>query len=155
MFLQRPSQQTLALHPPCHPHLSSGLDHSLQPSPASRGTIFCPVPDLLRDLYCDAPLYWYVDGEFAGAASRSFGTAIQLGLGNCANFVSSNVFITTQALRYPVGFGAGMLITAFSFVVMFLVMFIFSKHNKNIEVKRAALGPGEELDKQVDYLYVF
>jgi hypothetical protein len=90
-----------------------------------------------------------------GRAYQSMGTALQLGLGNCANFVSSNVFITKQAPRYPVGFGTGLGITAFSFPVLLIVIAISIRHNKQIDAKRAALAPGEELDDQVDYKYVF
>jgi cyanate permease len=90
-----------------------------------------------------------------GRASQSFGTAVQLGLGNCANFVASNVFITTQSPRYPVGFGTGLGITAFSFPVMLFTMFVFIMHNRKIDRKMAALAPGEELDDQVDYKLVF
>lgn len=102
------------------------------------------------------PMYiGLLTANLRGRASRSFGTAIQLGLGNCANFVSSNIFITTQAPRYPVGFGTGLGITALGFPLMCLVMVLFSRHNKMIEAKRAALSPGEELDEQVDYKYVY
>jgi hypothetical protein len=76
-------------------------------------------------------------------------------IGNCANFVSSNIFITTQAPRYPVGFGVGLGITALSFPLMILVMFIVWTHNKKIDRKQAALGPGEQLDDQIDYKYVW
>ncbi|KAH8654621.1 major facilitator superfamily domain-containing protein [Tricladium varicosporioides] len=102
------------------------------------------------------PLYiGLLTANLRGRASKSFGTAVQLGIGNCANFVSSNVFITTQAPRYPVGFGTGLGITAFGIPLMFLVMFLFSRHNKKIDEKIAALAPGEELDDQVDYKYVY
>lgn len=102
------------------------------------------------------PLYiGLLTANLRGKASRSFGTAIQLGLGNCANFVSSNIFITTQAPKYPVGFGTGLGITALGFPLMLLVMFLFSRHNRRVEAKQAALSPGEILDEQVDYKYVF
>lgn len=100
---------------------------------------------------------WCAYTKICGAfyLSLSFGTAIQLGLGNCANFVSSNIFITTQAPEYPVGFSAGLAITALSMPLMLLVMFILTTHNLKIDAKRAALAPGEVLDDQKDYKYVF
>lgn len=102
------------------------------------------------------PLYiGMLTANLRGKASQSFGTAVQLGLGNCANFVSSNIFITKQAPRYPVGFGTGLGITAFGFPLMLLTIVLFVRHNKKIDEKKAALGPGEELDNQVDYKYVF
>lgn len=102
------------------------------------------------------PMYiGMLTANLRGRAYQSMGTALQLGLGNCANFVSSNVFITTQAPKYPVGFGTGLGITAFSFPLFVVVMIIFKRHNAMIDKKRAALAPGEELDSQVDYKYVF
>ncbi|KAF4626967.1 hypothetical protein G7Y89_g11188 [Cudoniella acicularis] len=102
------------------------------------------------------PLYiGLLSANLRGRAAKSFGTAVMLGIGNCANFVSSNVFITNQAPKYPVGFGTGLGITAFGIPLMFLAMFLFSQHNKKIDEKIAALAPGEELDDQVDYKYVY
>tara|TARA_R110002033_G_scaffold75861_1_gene127534 strand:- start:442 stop:753 length:312 start_codon:yes stop_codon:yes gene_type:complete len=102
------------------------------------------------------PLYiGLLTANLRGRASRSFGTAIQLGIGNCANFVSSNIFITQQAPRYPVGFGVGLGITALGFPLMVLVMFLFTSHNKKVARKEAELEPGEALDEQIDYRYVF
>lgn len=106
--------------------------------------------------FIQMPIYiGILTANLRGRAANSIGTAILLGLGNCANFVSSNVFITTQAPKYPVGFGTGMGITAFAFPLMLILIFCFIKHNKKIDAKRAALAPGEELDDQVDYKYVF
>lgn len=106
--------------------------------------------------FTQMPLYiGLLTANLRGRAYQSFGTAILLGLGNCANFVSSNVFITTQAPHYPVGFGTGLGITTFAFPVMLLTIFLFIRHNKKIDEKRAALKEGEELDDQLDYKYVF
>ncbi|EXJ94470.1 hypothetical protein A1O1_02866 [Capronia coronata CBS 617.96] len=106
--------------------------------------------------FIQMPLYiGLLTANLRGRAYLSFGTAIQLGLGNCANFVSSNVFITTQAPHYPVGFGTGLGITCLSFPVMLLVIFLFIRHNKKIDRKLASLAPGEVLDDQIDYKYVY
>ncbi|KAH6652491.1 major facilitator superfamily domain-containing protein [Truncatella angustata] len=102
------------------------------------------------------PLYiGMLTANLRGRASQSFGTAIVLGIGNCANFISSNVFITTQLPRYPVGFGTGLGITALSLPVMLFTMAIFNYHNKRIDRKIAALQPGDVLDDQVDYKLVY
>lgn len=106
--------------------------------------------------FVQMPLYiGMLTANLRGRASQSFGTAILLGIGNCANFVSSNVFITTQSPRYPVGFGTGLGITAAALPIMLATMAIFIYHNKKVERKTAALQPGEELDDQVDYKFVY
>ncbi|KAE9969976.1 hypothetical protein BLS_004856 [Venturia inaequalis] len=106
--------------------------------------------------FCQMPLYiGLLTANLRGRALQGAGTAIILGLGNCANFVASNVFITTQAPGYPVGFGTGLGITTFAFPVMLGLMFVFGRHNRSIDRKIAALRPGEELDNQVDFKYVY
>ncbi|KAL3422835.1 transporter-like protein [Phlyctema vagabunda] len=105
--------------------------------------------------FVQMPLYiGLLTANLRGRAFQSFGTALQFGLGNCANFVSSNVFISKQAPRYPVGFGTGLGITVASFPLMLVTMTIFYLHNKKVRGKSAALAPGEELDDQTDYIYV-
>lgn len=105
--------------------------------------------------FVQMPLYMgLLTANLRGRAYQSFGTAVQLGIGNCANFVASNVFITTQSPRYPVGFSVGLAITAFAFPSMLLLMVVFTRHNRMIDKKRAALAPGQELDDQLDYKYV-
>ncbi|KAK5118483.1 hypothetical protein LTR62_002998 [Meristemomyces frigidus] len=101
------------------------------------------------------PMYiGILTANLRGPKALSFGTAVQFGIGNCANFVSSNIFITTQAPKYPVGFGTALGLTAFAFVVMLFAVFVSLQHNKKIDRKLAALKPGEVLDDQVDYKYV-
>lgn len=105
--------------------------------------------------FVQMPLYiGWLTANLRGKAFQSFGTAIQLGLGNCANFVSSNVFIKKQAPKYPVGFGTGLGITCFALPVELFVLWLFIRHNKQMDRKAAALAPGEELDDQIDYKYV-
>ncbi|KAI1879224.1 hypothetical protein JX265_002178 [Neoarthrinium moseri] len=106
--------------------------------------------------FVQMPMYiGILTANLRGRAHQSFGTAVLLGIGNCANFVSSNVFISAQSPHYPVGFGTGLAITVLSFPIMLLTMVIFIVHNKSIDRKIAALQPGEELDDQTDYKFVY
>jgi len=43
-----------------------------------------------------------------GNAKAAFATGFMIGIGNCGNLVSSNVFITNQSPRYRTGFGTGL-----------------------------------------------
>ena len=49
-------------------------------------------------------LVW-LNNNLGGHYKRGVGAALQVGLGNCGGIVASNVFITSQAPEYPVGFG--------------------------------------------------
>ena len=43
-----------------------------------------------------------------GNAKAAFAIGFMIGLGNCGNLVSSNVFITTQSPRFKTGFSTGL-----------------------------------------------
>lgn len=103
------------------------------------------------------PIYiGMLTANLRGRAYQSFGTAIQLGLGNCANFVSSNVFITTESPKYPTGFATGLALTMLAFPIMLGWMGIAIWHNRMIDrMKEKAEAEGAELDDQIDYKYVF
>lgn len=69
------------------------------------------------------PLYIVLfAANLRGRAYQSLGTALHLGLGNCANFLASNVFIKGQAPEHPVGYSTGLGITASAFPAMLAVM---------------------------------
>lgn len=53
----------------------------------------------------------WLANNLRGRASLAMGTAIILGIGNCANFVSSNVFIKREVPYYPTAFRTGLGIT--------------------------------------------
>lgn len=50
---------------------------------------------------------WTID-NVSGSLKQGVATAVVIGLGNLANLVSSNVFITDQAPTYRTGFGTGL-----------------------------------------------
>ena len=43
-----------------------------------------------------------------GHYKRSIATAMQIGIGNAGGIVASNIFITNQSPRYPVGYGVSL-----------------------------------------------
>ncbi|CAG8955404.1 hypothetical protein HYFRA_00010268 [Hymenoscyphus fraxineus] len=103
--------------------------------------------------FVQMPLYiGLLTANLRGRAYQSLGTALQLGIGNCANFVSSNVFIKEQAPRYPVGFGVGLGITVLAFPVMMGVVWGAWVHNRKLQMR---LDRGEVFDDQVDFMYVY
>ncbi|KAF2817374.1 MFS general substrate transporter [Mytilinidion resinicola] len=87
-----------------------------------------------------------------GRASTAVGTAMLLGLGNCANFVASNVFITKERPLYPTGFRTGLAITVLGFASVVLFTAILAYHNKRLDAKRTQTGDWE--DTQEEYRYV-
>ncbi|OAL44449.1 MFS general substrate transporter [Pyrenochaeta sp. DS3sAY3a] len=94
----------------------------------------------------------WMTNNVRGRASISVGTAIILGIGNCANFVASNVFIKKQAPYYPTAFRTGLGLTIAGAVFCVVYVAILWWHNKKLDKKREEFG-GE--DNQVEFRYQY
>ncbi|ORY07016.1 major facilitator superfamily domain-containing protein [Clohesyomyces aquaticus] len=94
----------------------------------------------------------WMTNNLRGRASIGVGTAIILGLGNCANFVASNVFIKKEAPYYPTGFRTGLGLAITGAVVCLGYVSVLWWHNQKLDRKRAEHG-GE--DGQTEYRYVY
>lgn len=97
----------------------------------------------------------WLQGNLRGRAYLAMGTAMALGLGNCANFIASNVFIADQSPKYPVGFGTGLGVTAAGMFLVLLTALTCKIHNKRLATKRSNNPNDASLwDDQVNYMYV-
>ncbi|KAH7356039.1 major facilitator superfamily domain-containing protein [Pyrenochaeta sp. MPI-SDFR-AT-0127] len=94
----------------------------------------------------------WLTNNLRGRPSIAVGTAIILGIGNCANFVASNVFIKTEAPLYPTAFRTGLGLTAAGAIFCLIYLALLWKHNQKLEKKRAELG-GEDTHKDFKYQY--
>ncbi|KAF2269955.1 MFS general substrate transporter [Lojkania enalia] len=94
----------------------------------------------------------WMTNNLRGRASTAVGTAIILGLGNCANFVATNVFIKAEAPFYPTGFrtGLGLTIAGAMFCLIFVALLWW--HNQKLDSKRREVG-GEDDQKEYKYQY--
>jgi len=106
------TQFTMAFYPHWDLNIYHRLDFALVSSSSCWRSIFCTIyhcgmlsPDIdefFTDIlqigtFIQMPLYiGTLTANLRGRAFQSFGTAIQLGIGNCANFVASNVFIVSS-----------------------------------------------------------
>ena len=52
-------------------------------------------------------LVW-LNNNMGGHYKRSTGSAMQIGFGNCAGIIASNIYITKDAPTYPVGYGVSL-----------------------------------------------
>ncbi|KAI1390334.1 MFS general substrate transporter [Hypoxylon trugodes] len=72
-------------------------------------------------------LMGWLSANLRGHKYLAVGMAWMVGFGNCANFISSNVFITTERPRYPTGFATGLAFTLLGFVLTctaFVLLFV-------------------------------
>ncbi|KAF7939797.1 hypothetical protein EAE99_001602 [Botrytis elliptica] len=59
--------------------------------------------------YMTQPVTWaWVANNMAGHYKRSISTALQIGVGNIGGIVASNIFVTNQAPKDPVGYGVSL-----------------------------------------------
>ena len=84
----------------------------------------------------------WLSNNMGGSAKRSFATAFQIGLGNCSAFISSNAFDSTQAPRYPEGFGLGLSLQIMSGIACTVLALLLHRENK----RRDACGRNEYLN---------
>jgi hypothetical protein len=55
----------------------------------------------------------WLSNNMGGNAKAAFATGFMIGLGNCGNLVSSNIFITEESPKYHTGFASGLAMTIF------------------------------------------
>lgn len=94
----------------------------------------------------------WLANNLRGRASVAVGTAIILGIGNCANFVASNVFIKKEAPRYPTAFRTGLGLTVAGAVFCLTYVGILWRHNQKLRQKRSETGG---VDDQKEYIYQY
>ncbi|EAT81899.2 hypothetical protein SNOG_10505 [Parastagonospora nodorum SN15] len=94
----------------------------------------------------------WLANNLRGRASLAVGTAIILGIGNCANFVSSNVFIKHEAPYYPTAFRTGMGLTIAGAVFCLAYVGLLWRHNQKLARKRSQVGG---MDDHKEYMYQY
>jgi hypothetical protein len=83
-----------------------------------------------------------------------FCAAIQLGIANCANFVASNVFITSEVPIYPTGFSAGLVVRCVGGPIALFLIAILVWHNKKLNAKVARSDSEPVADDQMHFEYM-
>lgn len=97
----------------------------------------------------------WLANNLRGRASLAMGTAIILGIGNCANFVSSNMFIKHEAPFYPTAFRTGLGITVAGAVLCLVYVSLLWRHNRTLDGKRSQSYHGDALGDQDGYRYQY
>jgi hypothetical protein len=73
-------------------------------------------------------------------------------MGNCANFVASNVFITKQAPKYPTGFATGVGFASLAVVSILVVTAALALHNRRFD--QESRDGAEKAEDQENFRYV-
>lgn len=86
---------------------------------------------VVTGVYITQPIaiVWLVN-NMGGGYKRSFGTAIQIGLGNVGGIIGSNIYLTREAPRFFTGYGVALAMLWFSGVMATLLYFGMTAENK-------------------------
>ena len=103
----------------------------------------------------------WVSNNMGGNAKAAFATGFMIGLGNCGNLVSSNVFITTQTPRFHTGFRTGLALTLVGFTASTMLEILLFVQNRRREagkekskLEAAADVLGDLGDDHPDFRYI-
>lgn len=84
---------------------------------------------------------------------RSVAMGLLTGFGNCGALVSSNVFISNQAPRYPVGFGVGLafgVLSGFAATAYYLYVRVENRRRDRMQSVAAGSYTREEMERLQD-----
>ncbi|KAI1142643.1 MFS general substrate transporter [Hypoxylon sp. FL0543] len=98
-----------------------------------------------------AILMGWLSANLRGRKYLAVGMAWMVGFGNCANFISSNVFITTERPRYPTGVATGLAFTLLGFVLVSTAFVLLFLKNKKRDRLRAQMTDAQR--ESYDELY--
>jgi hypothetical protein len=80
----------------------------------------------------------WLNNNLIGRPEKAVAAALQMGFGNGSNFVSSNMFITGQAPRYPTAFRVGTSFAVIGGLATVLFTLLLARENKRLDERDAA-----------------
>lgn len=124
------------------------------PSPGARyaGLVFMSI-----GTFPQMPLLMgWLSANLRGRKFLAVGMAWQVGFGNCANFVSANMFIRGERPRYPTGITTGLSLTCLGFVLVTTAILLFVGLNRRRAQRMERMTPeeqAEEESKSIKFVY--
>ncbi|KAI1477701.1 MFS general substrate transporter [Daldinia eschscholtzii] len=101
-------------------------------------------------------LMGWLSANLRGRKYLAVGMGWMVGFGNCANFISSNVFITTERPRYPTGVATGLAFTVLGFVLIWTTLILLVLSNKRRDRIRAQMTDDQrEHYDELHFKYVY
>lgn len=101
-------------------------------------------------------LLGWLSANLRGRKFIAVGMAWMTGFGNCANFISSNVFVKWESPRYPTGFTSGLGFTVVGFGTALTMCALLFWKNKRRDAARELMSEEErERDDEVYFRFVY
>ncbi|KAK2607957.1 hypothetical protein N8I77_006596 [Diaporthe amygdali] len=100
-------------------------------------------------------LLGWLSANLRGRKFIAVGVAWVIGFGNCANFISSNIFFKWESPRYPTGFTTGLVFTIIGFFTACSIWALLVwKNKRRISVRRLMSEEEKERDDEVHFKFV-
>ncbi len=96
----------------------------------------------------------WLSANLRGRKYLAVGMAWQVGFGNCANFISSNVFIANQAPYFRTGFSNGLAWTVVGMGLVALAVAVMALKNKS-RAKRMSQMTDVEREEESEKTFKF
>ncbi|KAI1321109.1 MFS general substrate transporter [Xylariaceae sp. FL0255] len=133
-------------------HLSRGGSEAVN---RSRNTLYGAIFITSIGGYICTPmaLAWLAN-NIAGHWKRAFGSGIQVSLGNIVGIVASNIFLDSEAPRYPTGYGTAIAFTWIGGLAATVLFLVLKRENKLRDAGRRderLNAPRDELENMGDY----
>jgi hypothetical protein len=77
----------------------------------------------------------WLNNNLVGRPEKAVAAALQLGFGNSANFVSSNMFITREAPAYPTAFRTGTAFAVIGGIATAVFTLLLARQNRELDKK--------------------
>ncbi|KAI1660295.1 MFS general substrate transporter [Daldinia decipiens] len=101
-------------------------------------------------------LMGWLSANLRGRKYLAVGMAWMSGFANCANFISSNVFITTERPRYPTGFSIGLAFTILGFILTCAAFVLLILSNKRRDKTREQMTDDQcQNDDKLHFQYLY
>ncbi|KAI1082919.1 major facilitator superfamily domain-containing protein [Whalleya microplaca] len=98
----------------------------------------------------------WLSANLRGRKYLAVGMAWMIGFGNCANFISANVFITSQRPHYHTGFDNGLAFTIVGFALAcFAFGLLYVKNKKRDEIRAQMTDEERERYDEVHFKFVY
>lgn len=88
----------------------------------------------------------HIANNTAPSSKRAVGMALLISLGNLGGICGANIYLASEAPKYPAGFGTSLTICCLAVITAIILRFVYDRENK--KRKRLIEEQGDELTRR-------
>ena len=92
--------------------------------------IVCWIGKITWPLLLQSQLIDFLANNLAPSSKRAVGMALLISIGNLGGIAGSNIYIASQAPKYPTGFGTGLGVCVAAVIMAFVLRILFARENR-------------------------